>query len=245
MARRADDAYSHGNTRRRRNDATSHPAELVGGEGFLHRPSGRAASLVVLVLDQSGLATAEEQAGAAQQAECLGHLAEHEEAGVEGRVGGRIVGASDFVKHLAMSVAREASPAVRVTFAGFGLLLLAFVILIPVLLFRTYRAEIRTERAVQAIGAQLREEAPHARGVSEPWSAVAGRGHPGPAAERVHFESGVVADRHGARPHGRAAGDTQPLLARHPGNVRASAAPGQARADRRRDMRDVPARRPC
>jgi S1-C subfamily serine protease len=74
-------------------------------------------------------------------------------------VGGRIVGATDFVKHLALSVAREASLAVRVTFAGFGLLVLAFVILIPLLLFRTYRAEVRTERAVQAIGAQLREEA--------------------------------------------------------------------------------------
>ncbi len=45
-ARRADDAYSHGNTRRR-NDATSHPAELVGGEGFLHRPSRLALPVLV------------------------------------------------------------------------------------------------------------------------------------------------------------------------------------------------------
>ncbi len=73
--------------------------------------------------------------------------------------GGRIVSATDFVKHMALAVAREASPAVKVTGAGLGLLVLAFVILIPILLVGTYRAERRTERAVQGIGARLWEEA--------------------------------------------------------------------------------------
>jgi len=47
VARRADDAYSHGNTRRRRNDATAHPAELGGGEGILHRPSADGRELAI------------------------------------------------------------------------------------------------------------------------------------------------------------------------------------------------------
>src|SRR6185503_3372502 len=57
VARRADDAYLHGNTRRRRNDATAHPAELGGGEGFLHRPSGQLLDprRILLLSDPPGL----------------------------------------------------------------------------------------------------------------------------------------------------------------------------------------------
>ena len=66
--------------------------------------------------------------------------------------------ATDFVKHMALAVAREASPVVKVTAAGLGLSLLAFFILVPLLLVGTYRAERQTQRAVQGIGARLREE---------------------------------------------------------------------------------------
>jgi S1-C subfamily serine protease len=72
--------------------------------------------------------------------------------------GGRIVSATDFVKHMGLAVAREASPAVKAGAAGLGLFLLAFVVLVPILLVGTYRAERRTERAVQGIGARLQEE---------------------------------------------------------------------------------------
>ncbi len=72
--------------------------------------------------------------------------------------GGRIGRATDFVKHLAVAVARKASPAAKISLGGLGLGLLAFFILIPLFLAGAYRAESRTARAVQSIGAQLREE---------------------------------------------------------------------------------------
>ncbi len=72
--------------------------------------------------------------------------------------GGRIASATDFVKHMGLAVAREASPAVKLSAAGFGLLILAFFILVPVFLVGTYRAEKRIERVVQGIGAKLTEE---------------------------------------------------------------------------------------
>ena len=73
--------------------------------------------------------------------------------------GGRIVSATDFVRHMALAVVREASPAAKAAAGGVALLVLAFVILIPLLLVGTYRAGRQTERAVQGIGTRLREEA--------------------------------------------------------------------------------------
>lgn len=72
--------------------------------------------------------------------------------------GGRLVSATDFVKHMGLAVAREASPRAKAAVAGLGLFLLAFFTLVPLLLVGTYRAERRTQRAVQGIGARLREE---------------------------------------------------------------------------------------
>jgi phosphate transport system substrate-binding protein len=46
VARRGADAYWRRNTRRRRNAATAHPAELAGGAGFSHRLSDRPKSRI-------------------------------------------------------------------------------------------------------------------------------------------------------------------------------------------------------
>src|SRR3990170_4298787 len=54
--------------------------------------------------------------------------------------GGRIVSATDFLKHMALAVAREASPAAKVSTAAVALTLLAFLVLVPVGLLGIYRA---------------------------------------------------------------------------------------------------------
>lgn len=76
------------------------------------------------------------------------------------RAGGEapLVSATDFVRHLALGLVREASWSARATVVGIFLVVLAFLVLVPVFLTRGYRATQQTQQAVTALTARLREE---------------------------------------------------------------------------------------
>ena len=76
------------------------------------------------------------------------------------RAGGEapLVSATDFVRHVALGLAREASWPARAAVVGILLVVLAFVLLVPIFLIRGYRATQQTQQAVTALTARLREE---------------------------------------------------------------------------------------
>jgi S1-C subfamily serine protease len=76
------------------------------------------------------------------------------------RVGGEtpLVSATDFLRHLARGLVREASWSARATVVGLFFVMVAFLVLVPFFLVRGYRAVQRTQQAVSALTAGLREE---------------------------------------------------------------------------------------
>lgn len=76
------------------------------------------------------------------------------------RVGGEtpLVSATDFVRHLARGLVREASWSARATVVGLFFVMVAFVVLVPFFLVRGYRAMQLTQQAVSALTVGLREE---------------------------------------------------------------------------------------
>ncbi len=76
------------------------------------------------------------------------------------RAGGEapIVSATDFVRHLALGLVREASWFARAAVLGILLVAAAFLVLIPFFLVRGQRATLQTQQAMSSLAARLREE---------------------------------------------------------------------------------------